>query len=72
MQFKSLLLENLTKLHQAQKELSAYRLERLNEFYHLLTKMTIPVSGFIWVINVIVRRDSSMATASLTACLQDG
>lgn len=27
--------------------------------------MTIPVSGFIWVINVTVWRDSSMPTASL-------
>lgn len=52
-QLESVLLANLTKTHQARRELSAYQVERWNEFYHLLTKMTILVSSFIWLINVM-------------------
>lgn len=53
MQLESVLLANLTKTHQARRELSAYQVERWNEFYHLLTKMTIQMSSFIWLINVM-------------------
>lgn len=50
---ESVLLANLAKTHQARRELSAYQVERWNEFYHLLTKMTILASSFIWLINVM-------------------
>lgn len=53
MQLESVLLANLTKTPQARRELSAYQVERWNEFYHLLTKMTILVSSFISLINVM-------------------
>lgn len=46
-------------------ELSADGVARLNELFHLLTKMTILMSGFIWVINVTVGRDGSVPAASL-------
>lgn len=43
----------------------AYGVERLNEFHHLLTRMTILVSSLMWVIKVMVGKDSSEPTASL-------
>lgn len=53
------------RAHQTQGGLSADRVARLNELFHLLPKMTILMSGFIWVINVIVGRDSSVPAGSV-------